>query len=372
MSCSSLSVLVRAAECAFISCTWSLFLFGLCQSADSYRCAIVPLVGFIVPASQRPGVLLHLVSRSAGAPPRWVKSPSGWKPVMSVLKSVRSTTFLASLSVLVVVAGTLFGANIASADSIQVQGYQRASQTEACVAQVGETPWQASWGPDATWKPGWEQWANKGAGGWVCTRSITWAKTPVPASSSSGGGGSVSYRVGDIGPGGGLVFYIDGSSGLRYEMAPKTWGVNETTPIAWCSDTGHSVATNTAVGTGGANTSAMLTNASPFVACTSTAANAVRAYAGGGLTDWFLPSKDELNAMCNYSRSPSSPALPSVGCSGAQNGTFAGGAYGFVSDYYWSSSQSNAYYSWGQSLGDGGQVVGPKYYSLRFRPVRAF
>jgi hypothetical protein len=104
---------------------------------------------------------------------------------MSVLKSVRSTTFLAALSVLVVVAGTLFGANIASADSIQVQGYQRASQTEACVAQVGETPWQASWGPDATWKPGWEQWANKGAGGWVCTRSITWAKTPVPVGSGA-------------------------------------------------------------------------------------------------------------------------------------------------------------------------------------------
>ncbi len=98
---------------------------------------------------------MHLVSRSVriplllGLPP-----PSGWKSVMSVLKSVvmsgHSKTFLGAVSVLVVVAGTLFGANVASADSIQVQGYQRASQTEACVAQVGETPWQASWGPDAT------------------------------------------------------------------------------------------------------------------------------------------------------------------------------------------------------------------------------
>ena len=49
---------------------------------------------------------------------------------MSVLKSVRSRTLLSALSVLVVVAGMLFGANAASADSVQVQSYQRASQTQ--------------------------------------------------------------------------------------------------------------------------------------------------------------------------------------------------------------------------------------------------
>ena len=75
---------------------------------------------------------------------------------MSVLKSVRSQTFLAASSVLMIIAATLFGANVASADQVQVQSYQRASQTEACAAQLGETAWQANWGPDATWKPAYE------------------------------------------------------------------------------------------------------------------------------------------------------------------------------------------------------------------------
>ena len=151
---------------------------------ESHCLAMVDRVGFIVPASQRLGVLVHLGSRSVRIP-CWVESPSGWKLVMSVLKSVRSRMFLATLSVLMIIAGTLFGATVASADSVQTQSYQRASQTEACVAQVGETPWQANWGTDATWKPSWEQWANKGTGGWTCTRSIVWARS-APAHPSAG------------------------------------------------------------------------------------------------------------------------------------------------------------------------------------------
>jgi hypothetical protein len=163
-------------------------------------------------------------------------------------------------------------------------------------------------------------------------------------------------------------------------MAPKTWGANETTGIAWCSDETHSVATLYAVGTGGANTTGMLTSApaASFVACTSSAPNAVRAYAGGGLTDWFLPSRDELTAMCNYSRNPTAPAAPSVSCYGSapgstQDGTFAAGAYGFASVYYWSSSQDVAYgAAWSQDFADGFQNDDAKYYLLRVRPVRAF
>ncbi|CAB5030602.1 unannotated protein [freshwater metagenome] len=295
---------------------------------------------------------------------------------MSVIKSVRPRKFLAALSVLFMVVGALFGANVASADSVQYQSYQRASQTEACAAQVGETPWQASWGADSSWKPSWEQWANKGAGGWVCTRSITWAKTPIPGS-SSGCAVSLAYRVGDVGPGGGKVFYIDSASCLRYEMAPKTWS-GAGTPDAqatWCDGlTDVPSANGTAVGTGAANTAAMAASS----ACSSDAAAAVLAYAPAGTTagQWFLPSKDELNAMCNYSRNPTAPAAPSVSCYGSagstQDVTFAAGTYGFASVDYWSSSQDFANYAWYQDLSVGYRRSGNEGNALRVRPVRAF
>ena len=309
---------------------------------------------------------------------------------MSVVKPVRSKRFLATLSVLVVVAGMLFGANVASADSVQYQSYGRASQTEACTAQVGETPWQASWGADSSWYPTWEQWANNGTGGWTCGRSITWARDSAART----------YALGDVGPGGGLVFLISG--GLRYEMAPKTWSGGSsdsshiwTTTAAFCYASGSSTAnadcqTNNlypetssgaqaasstasqAVGMGSANTAAIKARMTAgSVASSDYAAGMASAYAGGGLTDWFLPSKDELNAMCNYSRTwTGTPST--LACTGAQNGAFAAGTYGFASDYYWSSSQSTASLAWGQYFGGGSQDGVSKSSPRRVRPVRAF
>ena len=297
---------------------------------------------------------------------------------MTVLKSVRSRKFLAALSALAAVAATLLGANVASGDEVWYQSYQRGSASEACVAQAGETPWQDSWGTNPGWSPSWEQWANNGQGGWVCSRSITWAQTPVPASSSSGGSSSVTYAVGDTGPGEGLVFLISG--GLTYEMAKKTWSGGIQDPsAAWCSDTTTTLSGtfSTAVGTGSANTTAMQ---SP--ACSSGAGVSARAYAGGGFTDWFLPSKDELNAMCYYSRNLSATPDPTVSCYGSggttQDGTFAAGNFGFASDYYLSSSQNNATQAWyqlfggGMGGGSGDQLSNLKYDPRRVRPVRAF
>jgi len=258
---------------------------------------------------------------------------------MRVLKSVRSRKFLAALSALAAVAAMLLGANVASGDEVWFQSYQRGSASEACVAQAGETPWQDSWGTNPGWSPSWEQWANNGQGGWVCSRSITWARDSAARV----------YNIGDIGPGGGLVFLISG--GLTYEMARKDWGANETTGTQWCSDLTNSVATGTAVGTGSENTTAMLN-----LPCTSGAAVAARAYPGGGFTDWFLPSQDELNEMWLYSQV--------VG--------FNTATYGFASAGYWSSSQYLAASAWGQSLGDGSLYSGGKAVTLRVRPVRAF
>ena len=274
--------------------------------------------------------------------------------VKSVPKAVRSKSLFAALSVLLMIAATLFGANVASGDEVWHQSYQRGSASEACVAQAGETPWQDSWGTNPGWSPSWEQWANNGQGGWVCSRSITWARDSAARV----------YNIGDVGPGGGLVFLISG--GLTYEMAPKTWGVNELTGITWCDDTSTTLAGTfgTAIGTGAQNTVLMDTG------CTSGAGQEAADYVAGGYSDWFLPSKDELNEMCNYSRNPTTP--PTGVCTGSQDGTFSTGTYGFASGVYWSSSQLLAIDAWGQSLDNGNQSNVRKFITLQVRPVRAF
>jgi len=255
-------------------------------------------------------------------------------------------------------AALLVGANVVVADSVQVQSYERDSQAAECPNQPWETPWQANWGPDASWKPSWEQWANNGTGGWTCTRTIVWAKSSGPGATAA------SYDLGDIGPGGGLVFLK--SAGVTYEMAPKNWsGAMEDPSNSWCNVNSNATgAAGTAIGAGAANTAAMV------AACTSGAGNSARDYRGGGLTDWFVPSKDELNALCNYSRNPASP--PTGVCGGAQDATFLAGAYGFAGGGYWSSSQFDTNSAWVQDSGDGLAPTLAKNSSMRVRPIRAF
>jgi len=109
--------------------------------------------------------------------------------------------------------------------------------------------------------------------------------------------------VGDTGPGGGTVFYVDETAGdgSRYMEAvvagttPAWDDTNGGSYYQWCVGTGqtNNVTTGTAIGSGTTNTDNMV------AACTSGAANSVRAYTGGGLLagSWSLPSLDELNAL---------------------------------------------------------------------------
>lgn len=279
--------------------------------------------------------------------------------IVTVSKSVQFRGVLAGFAALLMLAATVFGANIATADPVWIQSYARASQTEVCVAQPGETEWQESWGTDSSWKPSWEQWANGGNGGWTCTRSIAWSKTSELASSDTGGS-SMTYRVGETGPGGGLVFLISG--GKTYEMAPKTWnGGGEDPSKEFCMDTvfAFTGAFGTAVGTGTTNTAEMVIAS---VACNPEAADAVRAYPGtdSSAGQWFLPSKDELNAMYNYS----------------QISGFNAVTYGFESGFYWSSSRlsssSTSYSSWWQRFTSGTTGSEDQDVPYYVRPIRSF
>jgi hypothetical protein len=172
----------------------------------------------------------------------------------------------------------------------------------------------------------------------------------------------VNCAVGDTGPGGGIVFYVQTATAAapwRYlEAAPNTWsgGVADPT-IAWCSNTSTFVSALTSGGTGSVNTSTAIgsgfSNTKMMIgSCTYGAANMAASYNGGGKSDWFLPSKDELNAL--YLKK-----------------AFVGG---FGASAYWPSSEyvSNSTWSWEQMFTNGVQDANVKSFTTYVRPIRAF
>ncbi len=108
-------------------------------------------------------------------------------------------------------------------------------------------------------------------------------------------------------------------------------------------------ATGTAIGTGLSNTNTII--ASQGATATSYAAGLARAYTGGGYTDWYLPSKDELNILYI-------------------NKVAIGGFSDWV--YYWSSTEAGPSYAWAHYLGNGIQNDVGKSNTYTVRPIRAF
>ncbi len=161
------------------------------------------------------------------------------------------------------------------------------------------------------------------------------------------------YSIGDIGPSGvGIVFYVTDGGLHGLEAVPSGWNGGSADPSSqWKFSNTSTPGTLTAIGTGHANTYSYLTGAE------HPAASLCRAYNGGDKTDWFLPSKDELNQL--YLQK-------------SRVGSFA-------ADYYWSSSQdhSSPYgdsYTFTQNFSNGRQsnVYFWRYDSLYVRAVRAF
>jgi hypothetical protein len=166
---------------------------------------------------------------------------------------------------------------------------------------------------------------------------------PAPTSAATPPVVVENYMVGDIGPGGGIVFYDAGSVqpwGRYLEVGP------ELPNAVWCDDAKLDVpGTKTTTGSGQGNTKLIA------AACGSGAANTVSDYDGGGKTDWFLPSEDELKALYEQRER--------VG--------------GLWTEYYWSSSQDHAYDAWSQNFATGIPTNGyNKNFMLGVRPVRAF
>lgn len=164
---------------------------------------------------------------------------------------------------------------------------------------------------------------------------------------------SETYAIGDTGPSGvGIVFYITAGGVHGLEAAPSDWNGVTTDDIAsiWSAVATASAGTSTAIGTGLANSNSIIAQPGH----TSGAAKLCRNYHGGGYTDWFLPSKNELNQLY-------------VNRSAVDDFIFGG------SEYYWSSSEDGTGTAWFQSLTDPGfSDTGGKDETWYVRPVRAF
>lgn len=199
---------------------------------------------------------------------------------------------------------------------------------------------------------------------------ITFSDQKVIQVSSTGSVGTVGdpYLVGDLGPSGGYIFYNNPNwetDGWRYlEAAPVRWNGTSRDPeyiFGRVLSNGVTVVvgTGTEIGTGKANTEALIVamNESEHNSGTGSdetmyAAKACAVYRGGGNEDWFLPSKDELNQM-HLNLNANGPAE-------------------LCDYYYWSSSESSAGDAWMQRFYYGVQVPYIRYDVLRVRPVRAF
>jgi hypothetical protein len=146
------------------------------------------------------------------------------------------------------------------------------------------------------------------------------ATAPLAAGDSYGGG-KIAYVFVSGDPG-----YV---SGQIHGLIAAT--EDQSTGIQWYNGSITTTgATATALGTGLANTNKIIAAQGPIA--TNYAAGLARAYNGGGFTDWFLPSKDELDKLYL-----NKDAL-----------NFSAG----IIDY-WSSTEDRAYYGWAKDFYSG-------------------
>ena len=173
---------------------------------------------------------------------------------------------------------------------------------------------------------------------------------------------SIYLRVGDVYQGG-KVAYILVSGDPGYDATTQHGLIAATSDqsrsITWDRLTGefplyqgtNRGAIGTAIGTGFSNTNTIIASQG-----TNYAAGLARAYTGGGYTDWYLPSKEELNKLY-------------------LNRVAIGGFISNSNGLYWSSSeiQSYPYHSaWLQDFSNGGPLSIFKDFDVNVRAIRSF
>ena len=168
------------------------------------------------------------------------------------------------------------------------------------------------------------------------------------------------YEIGDFAHGG-VVFYVEdcGTKGL---VAAKE---DQSTGVRWYAGTfGNTQAKGDGPYAGKANTSIIIAAQVAIGDDNNTYAaricNELQITEGGKTYgDWYLPSKEELNQMWLNKSTIDATAI-------------ANGGSAFASAFYWSSTEGNNDYAWGQGFIGGGQGFNVKANANRVRAVRAF
>jgi len=175
---------------------------------------------------------------------------------------------------------------------------------------------------------------------------------PGPQGEQGPPGETGGYPVHEVGEsyGGGVVFFVydGGQHGLIAAAADQSTG------IRWYGGSNtNTCARGDGLGAGLKNTPIIIANQGSVDGGTF-AARICNEYnvTVGGVTyaDWYLPSKHELNLL--YLQK-----------------TVVGG---FANTFYWSSTESDTIYSWGQDFTNGAQNGNSKNFSSYVRAIRAF
>ena len=170
--------------------------------------------------------------------------------------------------------------------------------------------------------------------------------TPLPAPNNNN---NSALAIGDTHQGG-IIFYLDANGGGLIAAPTDSDSV-----VVWgCEEISISGADGTAIGTGLQNTIDI------EAGCTTsgTAADICANLTLGGYSDWFLPSKDELNEMYLNIGQGNALGLGNIG--------------GFAGDYYWSSTEHLSSSAAMQQFINGAQYNNVKFANYNIRAVRAF
>jgi hypothetical protein len=164
---------------------------------------------------------------------------------------------------------------------------------------------------------------------------------------------TATYAIGDTHQGG-IIFYLDASGKHGLIAAPS----DQSTSAAWWNGSYvDTYAYGNGIGAGEGNSQGIRRWQG---ICSSCYANELCQDLNlGGKTDWYLPSKYELNLMYENIGQGNALGLGNIG--------------NFANNYYWSSKEIDNFDAWDQYFSNGSQSSNNKNYAFsRVRAVRAF